>query len=45
MTTIPLDASLDVGKRLANLRAWQAEWQRIDRELEEQLIPIDPLHS
>jgi hypothetical protein len=43
MTTIPLDASLDVGKRLANLRAWQAEWQRIDRELEEQLIPIEGL--
>ena len=37
MTTIPLDESLDVGKRLADLRAWQTEWQRIDRLLEEQL--------
>lgn len=40
MTTIPLDASLDVGKRLANMRRWQAEWQYIDRQLEEQLIPL-----
>src|SRR2546427_8688420 len=43
MTTIPLDTSLDVGKRLANLRTWQAEWQNIDRQLEEQLIPIEGL--
>ena len=40
MTTIPLDESLDVSRRLVNLRTWQAEWKRIDRELEEQLIPI-----
>jgi len=33
MTTIPPDASLDVGKRLANLRMWQAEWQHIDHQL------------
>ena len=33
----PLDASLDVSHRLADLRTWQAEWQRIDRLLEEQL--------
>jgi hypothetical protein len=41
MTTIPLDESLDVGKRLANLRMWQAEWQRIDRKLEEQVSLLD----
>jgi hypothetical protein len=40
MTTILPDVSLDVGRRLANLRTWQAEWQRIDRELEEQLIQL-----
>jgi hypothetical protein len=40
MTMIPFDESLDVGKRLANLRTWQAEWQHIDRLLEEQLIPL-----
>ncbi len=40
MTTIPLDESLDVGKRLADLRTWQTEWQRIDRLLEEQLTGI-----
>jgi len=40
MTTPPLDPSLDVSRRLANLRTWQAEWQRIDQQLEEQLIPI-----
>jgi len=41
MTTIPFDESLDVGKRLANLRTWQAEWQRIDRQLEEQVSLLD----
>jgi Bacterial TniB protein len=40
ITTTPLDQSLDVSRRLANLRTWQAEWQRIDRELEEQLLPL-----
>jgi hypothetical protein len=40
MTTLPLDESLDVSRRLANLRTWQAEWQRIDHQLEEQLIPL-----
>src|SRR6266700_431524 len=35
--TPPLDESLDVSHRLADLRTWQAEWQRIDRLLEEQL--------
>ena len=40
MTTTPLDPSLDVNRRLANLRTWQAEWQRIDYQLEEQLIPL-----
>lgn len=39
MTTTPqLDPSLDVRRRLALLRTWQREWQRIDRLLEEQLI-------
>lgn len=40
MTMIPFDESLDVSKRLALLRTWQEEWQHIDRELEEQLIPL-----
>jgi Bacterial TniB protein len=40
MTTALLDASLDVSRRLADLRTWQVEWQRIDRELEEQLLPL-----
>ncbi len=40
ITTTLLDPSLDVSRRLANLRTWQAEWQHIDRQLEEQLIPI-----
>src|SRR5258706_13675055 len=39
-TTLPIDESLDVSRRLANLRTWQAEWQRIDHQLEEQLIPL-----
>ena len=40
MTTALLDPSLDVSRRLADLRTWQAEWQRIDHQLEEQLIPL-----
>lgn len=40
MTMIPFDESLDVGKRLALLRTWQAEWQHIDRLLEEELSGI-----
>lgn len=40
MTTTPLDPSLDVHRRLADLRTWQVEWQHIDRQLEEQLIPL-----
>jgi hypothetical protein len=40
MTTILPDVSLDIGRRLANLRTWQAEWQRIDHQLEEQLIQL-----
>ena len=39
--TTPLDPSLDVNRRLANLRAWQAEWYQIDRSLEEQLSQFD----
>jgi hypothetical protein len=38
--TLPLDASLDVQKRLADLRAWQAEWRHTDRLLEEELSKI-----
>jgi hypothetical protein len=41
MTTQPLDASLHVGRRLADLRTWQAEWQRIDRQLEEPVGHLD----
>ena len=41
MTTIPADPSLDVSSRLANLRTWQTEWQRIDHELEEQVSNLD----
>ena len=41
ITATPLDPSLDVSRRLANLRMWQAEWQRIDRQLEEQVSPLD----
>lgn len=41
MTTVPLDPSLDVSRRLANLRTWQAEWQHIDRQLEEQVSHLD----
>src|SRR6266700_5228025 len=40
ITTTPLDPSLDVSRRLVNLQTWQAEWQHIDRQLEEQLIPL-----
>ena len=41
MTTISLDPSLDVNLRLANLRRWQAEWQHVDRQLEEQVSLLD----
>ncbi len=41
MTTPLLDPSLDVNRRLANLRMWQAEWQHIDRQLEEQVSHLD----
>ncbi len=40
-TTALLHPSLDVSRRLANLRTWQAEWQRIDRQLEEQVSRLD----
>jgi Bacterial TniB protein len=39
--TMPLDPSLDVSRRLTHLRRWQAEWQQVDRELEEQLLQLD----
>src|SRR6266851_352837 len=41
MTTTSLDESLDVRKRLTQLRAWQTEWYRIDRLLEEQVARLD----
>jgi len=44
MTTPPLDPSLDVHRRLADLRTWQGEWQHIDHQLEEQLIPLSGNH-
>jgi hypothetical protein len=37
----PLDPSLDVSLRLANLRIWQRDFQHIDRKLEEQLHQLD----
>jgi hypothetical protein len=40
ITTTPLDPSLDVHRRLADLRTWQTEGRHIDRRLEEQLIPL-----
>ncbi len=36
-----LDESLDVRKRLTQLAAWQTEWHRIDRHLEEQISRFD----
>ena len=41
LTTAPLDPSLDVSRRIIDLRTWQAEWQRIDRHLEEQVSHLD----
>ena len=41
MTSAPLDESLDVSLRLTQLRAWQTEWYRIDRILEEQVNRLD----
>ena len=41
MTTTPLDESLDVSRRLTQLRAWQTEWYRIDCLLEEQVSRLD----
>src|SRR5260370_36948515 len=41
MTTTSLDESLDVRKRMTQLRAWQTEWYRIDRLLEEQVSHLD----
>ena len=41
MTTTSLDESLDVRKRLTQLRAWQREWYCIDRLLEEQVSHLD----
>src|SRR5437588_33462 len=37
----PLDPSLDVSLRLANLRIWQRDFQQIDQKLEEQLHQLD----
>ncbi|HEY6409361.1 MAG TPA: TniB family NTP-binding protein [Ktedonobacteraceae bacterium] len=38
---ISLDPSLDVSQHLTDLRQWQAEWRRVDRELEEHLLQLD----
>lgn len=40
-TMISLDPSLDVSQHLTDLRQWQAEWRRVDRELEEHLLQLD----
>jgi len=37
----PLDPKLSVSRRLADLRRWQADWQHLDRQLEEQLLQLD----
>jgi TniB protein len=37
----PLDPSLDVSLRLADLRIWQRDFQHSDRKLEEQLHQLD----
>ena len=37
----PLDPELSVSRRLADLRRWQADWQHLDRQLEEQLLQLD----
>ena len=41
MITAPIDPSLDVSKRLTDLRAWQTEWYHVDRLLEEQVSRLD----
>jgi Bacterial TniB protein len=41
ITPAPLDPSLNVSRHLTNLRMWQAEWQDIDRQLEEQVSHLD----
>lgn len=41
MTSTPLDEALDVSLRLTQLQAWQTEWYRIDRHLEEQVSRLD----
>ena len=41
MTTTLFDESLDVRTRLEHLRAWQAEWSRIDHLLEEQVSRLN----
>jgi len=41
MTSALLDESLDVSLRLTQLQAWQTEWYRIDRILEEQVSSLD----
>jgi Bacterial TniB protein len=40
-TFSPLDASLDVRQHLAQLRAWQAEWYRLDSLLDAQIMQLD----
>ena len=40
--TLPLGPALDVGRRLADLRAWTAAWQAEDRQLRQRLDGLDP---
>jgi len=38
----PLDLTLDVGQRLADLRGWLAEWNDADAQLRHQVASLDP---
>src|SRR5436309_3153498 len=40
--TLPLGPDLDVGRRLADLRAWTAAWREEDRRLRQRLDGLDP---
>jgi hypothetical protein len=38
----PLDLTLDVAQRLADLRRWMGEWQEADTQLRHQVAGLDP---
>ncbi|HEY3081274.1 MAG TPA: AAA family ATPase [Chloroflexota bacterium] len=40
--TLPLGPGLDVGRRLADLRAWTTAWRAEDRRLRQRLDGLDP---